>query len=63
MKTVTGCTKTWGKIGVVRGAADVVVDFPYHPWDWYIYLHEWLISKVKRFKGTPNIESHMNENS
>ena len=20
--------------------------FPYHPWDWYIYLHEWLIFMV-----------------
>ena len=19
---------------------------PYHPWDWYIYLHEWLIFTV-----------------
>ena len=21
--------------------------FPYHPWDWYIYLHEWLFLMVK----------------
>ena len=25
---------------------------PYHPWDWYIYLHEWLIFMVNVGKYT-----------
>ena len=25
---------------------------PYHPWDWYIYLHEWWISMVNVGKYT-----------
>ena len=26
--------------------------YPYHPWDWYIYLHEWLIFMVNVGKYT-----------
>ena len=26
--------------------------FPYHPWDWHIYLHEWLICMVNVGKYT-----------
>ena len=26
--------------------------FPYHPWDWYIYLHEWFIFMVNVGKYT-----------
>ena len=28
------------------------LSFPYHPWDWYIYLHEWLIFIVNVAKYT-----------
>ena len=29
-----------------------VPNIPYHPWDWYIYLHEWLIFMVNVGKYT-----------
>ena len=35
-----------------RGRGNIInpnyntIKYPYHPWDWYIYLHEWLIFMV-----------------
>ena len=29
--------------------------FPYHPWDWYIFLHEWLIFMVNLNVGNYTI--------
>ena len=31
---------------------DHVHSYPYHPWDWYFYLHEWLIFMVDVGKYT-----------
>ena len=30
---------------------------PYHPWDWYIYLHEWLILMVNVGKYTSPMDA------
>ena len=36
-----------GVLGLEQGSTGVTTGecffIPYHPWDWYIYLHEWLI--------------------
>ena len=31
--------------------------YPYHPWDWYIYLHEWLIFMVNVGKYTSPMDA------
>ena len=31
--------------------------FPYHPWDWYNYLHEWLIFMVNGGNYTPYMDA------
>ena len=36
-----GVVRPWGRM---EGLG--IRNTPYHPWDWYIYLHEWLIVMV-----------------
>ena len=38
--------KTWSPCGCWEILKNTTHFIPYHPWDWYIYLHEWLILMV-----------------
>ena len=38
--------KTWSPCGCWEILKNTTHFIPYHPWDWYIYLHEWLIFMV-----------------
>ena len=44
--------KTTKRRGEVMMDNHGVHDIPYHPWEWYIYLHEWLIFMVNVGKYT-----------